>query len=58
LKKGIILSHLVVLLLSLVNHVYAADQPFADQFLGSPLLVLVALFIIDGIAITYHKLRK
>lgn len=57
-KKGVILSHLAVLFPSIINHVYAADQSFPDQFLGSPLLILVALFIIDGIAIAYHRLRK
>ena len=41
-----------------VDVVKAADESFAEQFLGSPLLVLTALIIIDIIAFIYHKLRK
>jgi hypothetical protein len=38
--------------------VYAADEPFIDRFLGSPLLILVGVIIIDVIAFAYHKIRK
>jgi len=46
------------LLFALINIVGAADESFADQFLGSPLLVLTAIFVIDIIALIYHKIRK
>jgi len=50
-----------ILLLSLfasINVVRAADESFADQFLGSPLLILTAFIIIDVVAFVYHKIRK
>ena len=41
-----------------VDVVKAADESFAEQFLGSPLLVLAALIIIGVIAFIYRKLKK
>lgn len=29
-----------------------------DQFIGSPLLILAALLIIDAAAFAFHKMRK
>jgi hypothetical protein len=46
------------LLFALINIVGAADESFADQFLGSPLLVLTAIIVIDIIALVYRKIRK
>ena len=43
---------------ALINSVYAADESFADQFLGSPLLILVAIVVIVAVAFVYHKIRK
>jgi len=54
--KSILYSMLV--LFSLIGNVWATDEPFADQFLGSPLLILASVIIIDVIALVYHKLRK
>ena len=53
-------STLCLLFLSfgLIGVVRAADESFADQFLGSPLLVLVAVVLIDVIAFIYHRIRK
>jgi len=31
---------------------------FVNQFLGSPLLILAVILIIDVIAFIYHKIRK
>jgi hypothetical protein len=31
---------------------------FVNQFVGSPLLVLTAIIVIDIIAFIYHKIRK
>jgi len=33
-------------------------EPFVEQFLGNPLLVLVAVIIIDVIAFIYRRIRK
>jgi len=46
------------LLFALINIVGAADESFAYQFIGSPLLVLTAIIVIDIIALIYHKIRK
>jgi hypothetical protein len=46
------------LLFALINIVSATDESFADQFLGSPLLVLTAIIVIDIIALVYRKIRK
>ncbi|MGD0496103.1 MAG: hypothetical protein ABSB28_08680 [Candidatus Bathyarchaeia archaeon] len=48
----------LVLLSALIGTVRAADDSFTSQFLGSPLLALVALVVIDVIAFVYHKIRK
>jgi len=31
---------------------------FVDQFLGTPLLILTAIIIIDIIFFAYHKIKK
>ena len=48
----------LILFFALVSRVGASDGSALDQFLGNPLLVLVALFVIDIIAFAYHRLRK
>jgi len=57
-KRTMLVLNLVFLLFSLISSVSAADESFANQFLGSPLLVLTALIVIDIIAFIYHKIRK
>jgi hypothetical protein len=44
--------------LALINSVNAADESPLGKFLGSPLLILVALLVIVAIAVAYHKIRK
>ena len=46
------------LLFALINIVSAADESFAYQFLGSPLLVLTVIIVIDIMALVYRKIRK
>jgi len=46
------------ILFALINLAYADGESFGERFLGSPLLVLVAVIIIDIIALIFHKLRK
>jgi hypothetical protein len=50
--------YLLLSLFALVNVAGAADESFADQFLESPLLALVAIAIIDVVALIYHKIRR
>jgi cadmium resistance protein CadD (predicted permease) len=60
-KIGVVSIHFLVLLtllFVLVTRVSASDGSAADQFLGSPLLILVSLIAIDIIAFMYHKLLR
>jgi hypothetical protein len=45
-------------MLTSINHAYAAEESPINQFLGSPLLILTAIIIIDIIAFIYRKIRK
>ncbi|HEY4674431.1 MAG TPA: hypothetical protein VIH48_00080 [Candidatus Bathyarchaeia archaeon] len=56
--RTVLASNLLLSLFALVNVARAANESFTDQFLGSPLLALVAIAIIDVIAFVYHKIRK
>jgi len=56
--RGARALHLMLVFLSFVNVVGASDESFTEQFLGSPLLVLTAIIIIDIIALIYRKIRK
>ncbi|MDI6905636.1 MAG: hypothetical protein QMD13_09185 [Candidatus Bathyarchaeia archaeon] len=57
-KKQKVLALQLLFLFTLINSVNAAEESFADQFLGSPLVVLVAIIVIDIIAFIYHKVRR
>jgi len=57
-EKAKSLLFALFLLLLLVNSVNAQEEPFVDKFLGSPLLVLVAIIVIDIMSIIYHKIRR
>jgi len=50
--------YILFLLFMLINSVVAQEEPFVDKFLGSPLLVLVAIIVIDIIALIYHRIRR
>ncbi|MCS7125074.1 MAG: hypothetical protein NZ932_06670 [Candidatus Bathyarchaeota archaeon] len=43
---------------TLINGVYAEEDSFLNQFLGSPLLALTATIIVVAVAFLYRKLRK
>jgi hypothetical protein len=45
-------------LILIAGQIRAENETLADRFLGSPLLILAALFIIVLIAFLYHKIRK
>jgi hypothetical protein len=51
-------SYSFFLSVALANVVHAADEPFTEEFLGSPLLVLVAVIIIAASASLYHRMRR
>ena len=57
-KKMKIPLYILFLLFTLINSVSAGEEPFVDKFLGSPLLILIAVIIIDVIAFVYHKIRR
>jgi hypothetical protein len=48
----------MLFLLSFVNIASASEESLTEQFLGSPLLVLTAIIVIDIIALIYRKIRK
>ena len=54
----LVLMNSLLLMLSLVRLVNGSDTSATNRFLGSPLLILVALIAIDVGALAYHKLRK
>ena len=43
---------------ALIGRVYAANESFAEQFVGSPLLILAALIVIAALASLFHRIRK
>jgi len=45
-------------ILALTGGVNAANESFAEQFVGSPLLILAALVVIAAFAALYHRIRK
>ncbi len=57
-RQTVSVLYSLLILFPLINVVSAADESFTDQFLGSPLLVLAAIIILDIIALIYHKIRK
>lgn len=56
--RGALASWLMLFFLSLVNIVGASEESLTEQFLGSPLLVLTAIIIMDIIALIYRKIRR
>jgi len=57
-KRTALTLCLTFLFSTVVGTVHAADGSAAEQFVGSPLLILVVILIIDMIAFAYHKVRK
>ncbi|MDH5459477.1 MAG: hypothetical protein OEY95_03710 [Candidatus Bathyarchaeota archaeon] len=57
-KQKVLALQLLLFLFTLINSVNAAEESFVDQFLSSPLIVLVAIILIDIIAFIYHKVRR
>jgi cadmium resistance protein CadD (predicted permease) len=51
------ISFLILAIFFALVGVARADD-FTYQFLGSPLLVLLALLVLDAIAFLYHKARR
>ena len=54
----LVIANCFILLLSLVSLANASDASPTNKFLGSPLLMLTALIVVDAIAFAYHRLRK
>jgi len=48
----------LLLVSTLINYAYAAEESLPSKFLGSPLLILTAIIIIDIIAYLCRKIRK
>ena len=57
-KKGVLAPFVLFILSSLINSVNAEGDSFTDKFLGSPLIVLVTIIVIDIIAFIFNKIRR
>ncbi len=58
-KKGVLaLSVFFTLSTLLINSVNAEGDSFTDKFLGSPLIVLVVIVVIDILAFVFHTIKR
>ena len=57
-KRKVLALYPLLFLFTLINSVNAAEESFVDRFLGSPLIILAAIIVIDIIAFIYHKVRR
>lgn len=57
-QRRVVLATCFMLLIALVKQVEGSDGSATDQFLGSPLLILGTILVIDVLAFAYHKIRK
>jgi len=58
-KKGVLaLSVFFTLSILLINSVNAEGESFTDKFLGSPLIVLVVIVVIDILAFVFHRIKR
>lgn len=57
-KRKVLALYPLLFLFTLINSVNAAEGSFVDRFLGSPLIILAAIIVIDIIAFIYHKVRR
>ena len=56
-KKTLLTLYAFSLLFPLVGSVHTENGSIQNQFLGSPLLILTIIIIIDVIVFLYRKLR-
>lgn len=57
-KQGFLALNVMLILSAFVGITNASEESFADSFLGSSLLVLAVILIIDAVAIVYYRIRK
>lgn len=57
-KRKVLALYPLLFLFTLISSVNAASESVVDRFLGSPLLVLVAIIAVDIIAFIFHRIRK
>ncbi len=57
-KQGFLALNVMLILSAFVGIANASEESFADSFLGSSLLVLAVILIIDAVAIVYYRIRK
>lgn len=57
-KQAFLALNVVLILSAFVRMANASEETFADSFLGSPLLVLAVILIIDAVAVVYYRIRK
>ena len=57
-RPAVLASCFLFMVFAMVGVVHAADETFAEQFVGSPLLILAAIVVIAALASLYHRIRK
>jgi len=57
-NRKLLALYLLVFLSALISSANAAEDSLAYQFLGSPIIILVAIIVIDIVAFIYHKVRR
>jgi len=57
-KKIELIPSALIVLFELVESVKAAGESWTDEFLGSPLIILLAIIILDVAAIVYRRIRQ
>lgn len=57
-KRKVLALYPLLFLFTLISSVNATERSFVDRFVGSPLIILVAIIVIDIVAFIYHKVRR
>jgi len=57
-NKGLLTLFVLFMLSISINSVNAEGESFTDKFLGSPLIVLVVIIVIDIFAFIFHRIKR
>jgi hypothetical protein len=57
-NKGLLTLFVLFMLSISINSVNAEGESFTDNFLGSPLTVLVVIIVIDIFAFIFHRIKR
>ena len=57
-EKGVLTIFILFMWSALITSVYADSDSITDEFLGSPLIVLVVIVAINIAAFIFHRIKK